>query len=47
MSTFKIIDPLGMIVTAVIPALVRLKQEDDEFEASLDYIVSLRSARVA
>jgi hypothetical protein len=30
-----------MVVHAVIPALKRLKQEDCEFKASLDYIVRL------
>jgi hypothetical protein len=28
----------------IIPALGSLKQEDDKFEASLDYIVSLKQA---
>jgi hypothetical protein len=33
---------LGIVVTSIIPALRRLRQEDLEFKASLGYIESLR-----
>jgi hypothetical protein len=35
---------LGIVVTSIIPALRRLRQEDLEFKASLGYIESLRPA---
>jgi predicted NUDIX family NTP pyrophosphohydrolase len=43
LSLQEVPEKVGIVVTPVIPALGRLKQEGGEFEISLGYIMSSRS----